>query len=167
MDRWAMIVVAAGILVLALVGTAVAGAGSATTSVSITKVSKRASKALGKANAAIRIARNTSKQQGPKGDAGPKGDTGPQGPAGVSGLEIVEAATPESSSDTKEAEVSCPPGKRVFGGGARVEGPAFDSVALDLNGPASDTGWEAGAHEHTATGGAWELVVYAICGNAS
>jgi hypothetical protein len=85
----------------------------------------------------------------------------------VSGLVIVEAATSESSADTKEEEVSCPAGKRVFGGGARVEGPAFASVAIDLNGPGSDTSWEAGAHEHTATGSGWELVVYAICGNAS
>jgi hypothetical protein len=51
-----MIGAAAGILVLALVGTAVAGSGQATKSVSITKVSKKANKALAKANKAIRIA---------------------------------------------------------------------------------------------------------------
>lgn len=175
--RWRMVGIATSVLVLALVGSAVAGSGSATKSGSIIKVSKRAlikaNKSLRKANRALRIARNRSKQQGPKGDTGPKGDIGPKGDtgahgsAGVSGLEIVEAATPESSADAKEEGISCPAGKRVFGGGARVEGPALDFIAIDLNGPGSDTTWEAGAHEHNATGAGWVLVVYAICGNAS
>lgn len=177
MGRWPMIGAATSILVLALVGSAVAGSGPATKSGAIIKISKRtnkalsrANKSLGKATRAIRIARR--KQQGPKGDTGPKGDRGPKGnpgapgPAGVSGLEIVEAATLESSTDAKEVEVSCPAGKRIFGGGARAEGPAFDSIAIDLNGPGSDTTWEAGAHEHSATAAGWELVVYAICGKA-
>jgi len=176
--RWPTISAAAVVLVLALVGTAIAESGPATTSASIARVSKRASqvlrkanRALHRANMAVRIARDTSKQQGPKGDTGsqgPKGDTGAQGPPGVSGLQIVETATTENSENEKEGEVSCPPGKRVFGGGASVESEeeGYESVAIDLSAPSSDTGWVAAAHEHTATVEGWELVVYAICGNA-
>lgn len=166
-DRWLLLSAIVSILVVVLVGTALAGSGPATKTVSITKVSKDANRALSKAGQAIQIARTTGKQQGPKGDMGPKGDAGPRGPSGVSGFEIVEAATAENSSDTKEEVVSCPAGKRVFGGGASVEGPALSSVAIDLSAPGSNNSWEAGAHEHTATGSSWELVVYAICGNAS
>ena len=164
--RWPAISAAVLALLVALVGTAIAESGPATTSVSIVKISKRA---LARANKAIRIARKTSKQSGPKGDTGvqgPKGNTGSQGPPGVSGLQTVGAASEENSENSKIVGVSCPPGKRVFGGGAAVEGPAFASVAIDLNSPGSDTSWFAAAHEHDETPDDWELQVYAICGNA-
>lgn len=165
MRRWPSIAAAVGALLLALVGTAIAKSGPATTSVSITKVSKKANKALRKASRAIRIARSTSKQSGPQGATGPRGATGPQGPAGVSGLVIVEAETTEDTTNEKFEEAECPPGKRVLGGGANVTGD-YASVALDLSGPESNTSWSAAAHEH-AVAGPWGLQVYAICGNAS
>lgn len=169
--RWPAVTAVVAVLLAALVGTAVAETDSA--KVSAVKLGKKLNKALAKANRAIRIARRTSKQRGPRGPVGAqgakgdKGDTGPQGPSGLSGVEIVEAATVFDSSNTKEEEVSCPAGKRVLGGGAAVEGPAFTSVAIDLNQPASNTSWAAAAHEHDATAESWELQVYAICGNAS
>jgi len=167
--RWSAVSVAVVALLATAVGTAIAESGTATTSVSIRKVSKQARRALGRSNRAIRIARGASAQSGPKGDTGapgPKGDTGPQGPPGVSGLELVEASTEEDAEDEKEESVECPPGKRVFGGGALVEG-AYASVAIDLNAPDGESGWSAAAHEHTATAEGWQLFVYAICGNAS
>ena len=163
--RWPAISAVVLALLVALVGTAIAESGPATTSVSIMKISKRA---LAKANRAVRIARKTSKRSGPKGDTGaqgPKGDTGSQGPPGVSGLQTVEASSENNSEEWKGAEVSCPPGKRVFGGGAEVTGD-FTSVAIDGNSPSSNTSWSAWAHEHDATAENWELLVYAICGNA-
>jgi hypothetical protein len=166
--RWPSVAAVVLVMVAALVGTAIAESGSAT--ISASKLGKKVNKAFAKANQAIRIARNTSKQKGPQGPAGAqglKGDTGPQGAPGVSGVVIVEAATALNSSDAKEEEVTCPPGKRVFGGGATAEGPGFSSVAIDLTQPGSDTSWLAAAHEHAATAEAWELQVYAICGNAS
>jgi hypothetical protein len=167
--RWPAIGVAVGAALLALVGTAIAESGPATTSASVAKALKQANKASRKATKAIRIARRTSKQQGPKGNTGPqgpKGDAGPQGAPGVSGLVIVEAATPSDSVNTKEEGVECPAGKRVFGGGAIVEG-AFTFVAVDLSAPVSATTWLAAAHEHDETAEDWELQVYAICGNAT
>lgn len=107
-----------------------------------------------------------AKLRGPQGASGPQGAQGPQGSPGVSGLEIVEASTAFDSEDSKEEEVSCPPGKRVFGGGAAVEG-AFTFVAIDFNGPDGDSTWRGAAHEHDATANPWEVVVFAICGNAS
>jgi hypothetical protein len=166
--RWPSVVAVVGVLCAALVGTAIAESGPATFSAA--KLDKKLNIALAKANRAIRIARNTSKQKGPQGLAGApgaKGDTGLQGPPGVSGLVIVEAATALNSNNTKEEEVNCPAGKRVFGGGATAEGPGFESVAIDLTQPGSDSSWLGAAHEHDATGESWELQVYAICGNAS
>lgn len=166
--RWPSVVAVVGVLLAALVGTAIAESGPAT--ISAAKLGKKLNKALAKANRAIRIARNTSKQRGPQGLAGApgaRGDAGPQGPPGVSGVVIVEASTALDSSNTKEEEVSCPAGKRVFGGGAAAEGPGFQSVAIDLTQPGSGSSWFAAAHEHDATGEGWELQVYAICGNAS
>jgi len=150
-------------------GTAIAESGPATTSVSVRKLSKQTRRALGRANKAITIARRTGKEIGPKGDTGaqgPRGNAGSQGPPGVSGLVVVEAATEEDAENTKEESVQCPPGKRVFGGGALVEG-AFTFVAIDLTVPDGDSGWSAAAHEHTATAEGWQLIVYAICGNAT
>lgn len=163
--RWPSVVAIVLILVAALVGTAIAESGSAT--ISVSTLGKKVNKAVAKANRALQIARSTSKQPGPAGAQGAKGDAGPQGPPGVSGLVIVEAATALNSTDTKEEGVSCPAGKRVFGGGATVEGSGFTSVAIDLTQPDSDSSWLAAAHEHDATAETWELQVYAICGNAS
>jgi len=166
--RWPSVVAVVLVLVAALVGTAIAESGSAT--ISASKLGKKVNKAVAKANRAIRIARSTSKQRGPAGTPGAqgaKGDPGPQGSPGVSGLVIVEASTALNATDTKGEEVNCPAGKRVFGGGATAEGPGFTSVAIDLTQPGSDSSWLAAAHEHDATAEAWELQVYAICGNAS
>ncbi len=56
----------------------------------------------------------------------------------------------------------CPKGKRIVGGGARVEAAAPAPVALNANGPSGDA-WAASAYATAATGN-WRLVAVAICG---
>jgi len=56
----------------------------------------------------------------------------------------------------------CPSGKRIIGGGARVEAPAPAPVALNANGPSGDA-WTASAYATAATG-SWRVVAVAICG---
>jgi hypothetical protein len=56
----------------------------------------------------------------------------------------------------------CPEGKRLIGGGARVEAATFVPVALAANSPAAG-GWSAAAYA-TAPTGNWQLVSVAICG---
>lgn len=57
---------------------------------------------------------------------------------------------------------SCPKGKRLIGGGARVVAAAPAPVALSANGP-DGTSWIAAAYA-TAPTGNWQLVNVAICG---
>ncbi len=58
---------------------------------------------------------------------------------------------------------SCPKGKRLIGGGARVVAATAPApVALSANGPAGSS-WVAAAYTTAATGN-WQLVNVAICG---
>jgi hypothetical protein len=161
------VAVASLVVAAALVGTAIADpTQQATSSMSVRKIS---TKALRKASKALKIAKVTSKQPGPKGDPGvqgQKGDPGPQGLAGVSGWERVTEETARDSTNVKELTVSCPAGKRVLDGGAIITG-AGTSVALSSSAPFSDSTWLAEAHEHTATTETWKLTVVAICGNVT
>jgi hypothetical protein len=102
--------------------------------------------------------------QGPKGDPGPqgpKGDTGDTGSPGISGYETTQAvAVGIAPGATEEVVKSCPPGKKVLGGGASAGagGPlAFHSIGTDktIDGyrvRATNTGGQAGA-----------LNVWAVC----
>jgi len=68
-----------------------------------------------------------------------------------------DAATPKAA-----APATCPKGKRLIGGGARVIAPAPVPVALSVNGP-DGAAWIAAAYA-TAPTGNWQLVNTAICG---
>lgn len=63
--------------------------------------------------------------QGPKGDPGDrgergeKGERGEQGPPGLTGYEIVTVTVTATTTNTVTAEVPCPAGKRVVGGGIK------------------------------------------------
>jgi hypothetical protein len=146
---------------------------------------------------AIRIARSAEKQVGPagppggRGPAGERGEPGLQGPPsppGVIGLEVVAARSQAGSDELRSVAAECPDGKRVFGGGAFVDGDADgdasqvqDHISIDASGPLefidyarfeepqelSESRWVASAHEHTETAETWALEVYAICGAAS
>jgi hypothetical protein len=96
------------------------------------------------------------------GPVGPAGPAGPQGAPGLSGLEIVTASSASDSSGSKFVEASCPGGKQLVGGGARIVG-AGGSVALDESYPLTSTKWRAYAYEVNATAVSWRVDTFAIC----
>jgi len=101
--------------------------------------------------------------QGPPGPAGP---AGPAGPPGLSGLERVEVTTPSNSGPGKTTSMPCPTGKRLLGGGARVN-PPLAQVAIMSSYPDNDNIYRAFAREVIATQANWSLTVFAVCANAS
>ena len=81
----------------------------------------------------------------------------------VKNVRRVEAPSANDPATPKSVgPASCPKGKRLLGGGARVVAPAGTPVALSVNAP-SGNGWEASAYA-TAPTGNWQLVAVAICG---
>jgi hypothetical protein len=102
----------------------------------------------------------------PAGPAGPTGPAGPVGPAGLSGLERVELTSVNNSTPSKTAAMACPTGKRLLGGGARVN-PILPQVAIASSYPDNDNTYRAFAREVTATGASWSLTVFAVCANAT
>ena len=98
--------------------------------------------------------------------AGPTGPAGPAGPSGVSGLERVDATSATNSTPGRTAAMACPAGKRLLGGGARVN-PVLPQVAITSSYPGDDNTYQASAREVTATGANWSLTVFAICAVAS
>ena len=99
----------------------------------------------------------------------PAGPTGPQGPAGapgVSAVERVETSSPNNSTTPKVVQIACPTGKRLMGGGARVNGGS-PKVALWASFPDNDNIYRANASETDAFVPSWSLTVYAICAIAS
>lgn len=99
----------------------------------------------------------------------PAGPTGPQGPAGSPGLsavERIEASSANNSVTPKVAEITCPAGKRLIGGGARVNG-GTPKVALWASYPDNDNVYRARATETDAFIPNWSLTVFAICAVAS
>jgi hypothetical protein len=81
----------------------------------------------------------------------------------VKNVTRVETRTANDAMTPKSAPpATCPKGKRLIGGGARVVAPAAVPVALSINGPDGAV-WEAAAYA-TAPTGNWQLVSLAICG---
>jgi hypothetical protein len=104
---------------------------------------------------------------GPPGPAGPQGAAGPAGPQGSPGVSAVQIVTADSASDStafKPIDVSCPGGKKLLGGGARLYGAPGD-VALDESYPTDATTWHAYGSEIVATGVSWHISAFAICAN--
>jgi hypothetical protein len=98
-------------------------------------------------------------EKGDKGDKGPTGDRGPVGPPGISGYQIVSPGTVTAGPIFQTATVSCPPGKRVIGGGVRGVGSSFQGGFPSADG----TAWIAGSTKAGSSG----LVGYAICANVA
>ncbi len=103
----------------------------------------------------------------PAGATGPAGPAGPAGPPGVSGLERVEVTSVTSSAITRTASIACPAGKRLLGGGARLNGSFLDNVAIQLSYPGDDNTYVARAAEVATNAGNWSLTVFAICAVAA
>ena len=104
---------------------------------------------------------------GPRGPAGPAGPTGPAGPAGLSGLERVETtSTPSNSVTPKTQTTACPTGKRLLGGGVRLN-PYLTQLVVQQSFPDNDNVYRATVREVSATAANWSITVFAVCANAS
>jgi hypothetical protein len=109
--------------------------------------------------------------QGPQGPVGPQGATGAtgaQGPSGISGYEIVSQTTKSvtlaAAGGFQTFYVSCPAGKKVLGGGNRLDKQTGiwtvqDSIAT------SDTTWGVGIGNTGASSITGDVTVSAICAN--
>jgi len=102
----------------------------------------------------------------PAGPSGPVGPAGPAGPSGLSGLERLDSTSATNSTPSRTAAMACPAGKRLLGGGARVN-PVLPQVAIASAYPDDDNTYRAFAREVSPTGSNWSLTVYAICAVAS
>jgi hypothetical protein len=96
------------------------------------------------------------------GPVGPAGPAGPAGPPGLSAAERVEVTSVTNSTPNRTAFVACPAGKRLLGGGARLN-PTLPQVALQQSFPDNDNIYRATAREIVGTGSNWSLTVFAIC----
>lgn len=99
---------------------------------------------------------------GPVGPVGPAGPAGPAGPPGLSAVERIELASASTSTTSKSAQLPCPAGKRLIGGGARVTGNV-SGLAIQASFPDNDNIYRAVAREVVANPASWVLTVYAIC----
>ena len=61
----------------------------------------------------------------------------------------------------------CPAGKRLLGGGARVEPAVAAASRSSQSFPGNDNIYWGDAREVVATAANWTLTVYAVCGTAS
>lgn len=105
---------------------------------------------------------------------GAAGQLAVAGPAAaVSGLiRTTHVATATDSQSPKFRAAECPNGMRVIGGGARVSGPAANSIRLSVLQPVSGPGqtdrYEVWADEPPGgISGNWALEGYAICAPAT
>jgi hypothetical protein len=86
-------------------------------------------------------------------------------------LKNVTYETVTSANDTeteKSVTATCPVGKEVIGGGARINAPASVNVAVSASYPLvtasnSRAGWIATGHETPTEAGNWQVVAYAVC----
>jgi hypothetical protein len=103
----------------------------------------------------------------PAGPTGPQGPAGPAGMPGLSGLERVAVTSATNTTTSRSGSMACPAGKRLIGGGARIDGAAAAPVAIQASFPDNDNVYRATAREITATGVNWSLTVFAICATAT
>ena len=104
--------------------------------------------------------------RGPAGPAGPTGPAGPAGPAGLSALERVETTSASNSLTSKTQSTTCPTGKRLLGGGVRLN-PTLTPLVVQQSFPDNDNVYRATVREVSATAANWSITVFAICSNAS
>jgi hypothetical protein len=107
---------------------------------------------------------------GPTGPQGPAGPTGPQGPSGASSLvTVLNSATSTAGQGQLILQVPCPSGKKVVGGGYKVDpelngnlaGP--NEVRIQGSYPLSPSVWVVRSHAGQDQVGPWTLQVWAIC----
>ena len=104
---------------------------------------------------------------GPVGPVGPAGPTGPAGPAGLSGVERVEVTSASNSLTSKTANIPCPAGKRLVGGGTRVNPANIAGVGISQSFPDNDNIFRGAAREIVANASNWSITVFGVCATAS
>ena len=75
-----------------------------------------------------------------------------------------------NSTSPKAAQMACPSGKRLVGGGARLNGAGASppaSVVIQASFPDNDNIYRGVGREAVATNGTWSLTVFAVCANAT
>lgn len=106
-------------------------------------------------------------QAGPKGDKGDKGDKGTKGDIGapgLSGYEIVSSSNAVTTALFNSATVTCPAGKKAFGGGFSTIGPYTpDGGPFPIHSvpTASGDGWRFLVGRSAAA--SWTEDFYVIC----
>jgi hypothetical protein len=103
---------------------------------------------------------------GPAGPTGPIGPAGPAGPAGLSGVERVDTTSASNSVTAKTQATTCPTGKRLLGGGVRLN-PLLAQLNVQQAFPDNDNVFRATVREVTATAANWSITVFAVCASAS
>jgi hypothetical protein len=103
---------------------------------------------------------------GPRGPAGPTGPAGPAGTPGLSALERVESTSVSNSATPKTQATTCPAGKRLLGGGVRLN-PLLTQLVVQQSFPDNDNVYRATVREVSATAANWSITVFAVCANAS
>jgi hypothetical protein len=103
---------------------------------------------------------------GAQGPTGPTGPTGASGAPGLSGMERVDTTSVSNSLSTKTQATTCPSGKRLLGGGVRLN-PLIAQLGVQQAYPDNDNVFRATVREVTATATNWSITVFAVCANAS
>jgi hypothetical protein len=80
---------------------------------------------------------------------------------------VTETSINDSETE-KSVTATCPTGKEVIGGGARINSPSSVAVAVSASYPLVSSnngriGWIASGHETPTEPGNWQVVAYAIC----
>jgi hypothetical protein len=71
-----------------------------------------------------------------------------------------------SSASTRTLGLACPTGKRLVGGGVRLN-PVLPQLAVQQSFPDNDNTYRANVREMTPTAATWSITVFANCANAA
>jgi hypothetical protein len=93
----------------------------------------------------------------------------PAGGAGgyIKGIELVRGEGSSNSEPVKSKTVSCPSGKVVIAGGARIDTTSSDVALTSIQRVQTGRAWRAIAQEVDATGSSWKLAATAVCANVT
>ena len=100
---------------------------------------------------------------GPVGPAGPAGAPGAAGAPGLAEVEFVSSLEPASGVN-KQAEVTCPAGKKAISAGGHITQPSPNARGSRACRVTADmTGAVAAADDNPDDGAEWSLTVSAVC----
>jgi hypothetical protein len=103
---------------------------------------------------------------GSPGEPGPPGPAGAAGRPGISAIETITRLSAGGSTDAKSIGATCPSGKRVVSGGARIEDLSGDlpPVAVQQSEPAQNgSAWLVVAAEVRPYANSWRVYAIALC----